>query len=124
MGEAGLLANEDRVELVEGELVQLAPIGSGHAGCVGALTRLLVMAVRERAMVSVQNPVRLDEHSEPQPDFAVLAGRPSTHFPTGVASPKGPPLAIRCTQESAIQALSFARRSTVGSLSPYLPTCE
>jgi len=75
MGEAGLLANEDRVELVEGELVQMAPIGSEHAGSVGALTRLLVMAVGERAIVFVQNPVRLDEHSEPQPDFAVLKPR-------------------------------------------------
>ena len=75
MGEAGLLANEDRVELVEGELVQMAPIGSEHAGCVGGLTRLLVMAVGERAIVFVQNPVRLDERSEPQPDFAVLKPR-------------------------------------------------
>lgn len=75
MGEAGLLANEDRVELVEGELVQMAPIGSEHAGGVGALTRLLVMAVGERAIVFVQSPVRLDERSEPEPDFAVLKPR-------------------------------------------------
>lgn len=75
MGEAGLLANEDRVELVEGELVQMAPIGSEHAGAVGALTRLLVMAVGERAIVFVQNPLRLEQRSEPQPDFAVLRPR-------------------------------------------------
>lgn len=75
MGEAGLLGNEDRVELVGGELVQMAPIGSEHAGCVGTLTRLLVMAVGERAIVFVQNPVRLDERSEPEPDFAVLKPR-------------------------------------------------
>ena len=80
MGEAGLLTNEDRVELVEGELVQMAPIGSEHAGSVGALNRLLVIAVGEQAIVFVQNPVRLDEHSEPQPDFAVLKPRADEYY--------------------------------------------
>ena len=75
MGEAGLLTKEDRVELVEGELVQMAPIGSEHVGSVLTLNRLLVMAVEERAMVSVQGPVRLDRHSEPEPDFAILKPR-------------------------------------------------
>jgi Uma2 family endonuclease len=76
MGEAGILTEDDRVELIEGELVEMAPIGSEHAGCVGALNHLLVLAVGARGLVSPQNPVRLDPHNEPQPDFAVLRPRP------------------------------------------------
>lgn len=75
MGEAGILTDDDRVELIEGELVQMSPIVSGHSGTVNALTRLLVLAVGSRAMVSVKNPVRLDVHNEPQPDFALLRPR-------------------------------------------------
>ncbi|HTI83058.1 MAG TPA: Uma2 family endonuclease [Acetobacteraceae bacterium] len=72
MGEAGILTEDDRVELIEGELVAMAPIGSEHVAATNALNRLLVLAVGDRAIVSVQNPVRLTQHSEPQPDFAVL----------------------------------------------------
>jgi Uma2 family endonuclease len=72
MGEAGILHEDDRVELIEGELVALAPIGSPHASTVNTLTELLVAAVGQRGIVAVQNPVRLDRHTEPQPDFAVL----------------------------------------------------
>ena len=72
MGEAGILTDDDRVELIEGELVAMAPIGSEHIACTNALNRLLVLAVGDRGIVSVGNPVRLNRHSEPQPDFAVL----------------------------------------------------
>ena len=75
MGEVGILTERDRVELIEGELIAMSPIGSEHAGTVNALTRLLVQAVGERGIVAVQNPVRLDDLSEPQPDFAVLKPR-------------------------------------------------
>jgi Uma2 family endonuclease len=76
MGEAGILSEDDRVELIEGELVEMEPIGSEHAAAVNDLTRLLIMAVGDRALVSPQNPVRLDRRSEPQPDFALLRPRP------------------------------------------------
>ena len=75
MCEVGILTERDRVELIEGELIAMSPIGSEHAGTVNALTRLLVQAVGERGIVAVQNPVRLDDLSEPQPDFAVLKPR-------------------------------------------------
>jgi Uma2 family endonuclease len=75
LAEAGILGEDDRVELIEGELIQMSPIGSPHAGTVNALTRLLVVAVGERAIVAVQNPVRLDDRSEPQPDLALLKPR-------------------------------------------------
>jgi Uma2 family endonuclease len=75
MGEAGILTEDDRVELIEGELVAMAPIGSEHVAASNALNRLLVMAVGTRGIVSAQNPVRLTRRSEPQPDFAVLRPR-------------------------------------------------
>jgi Uma2 family endonuclease len=75
MGEAGILTEDDRVELIEGELVAMAPIGSEHIAATNSLTRLLVLAVGDRGIVSVGNPVRLNRRSEPQPDFAVLKPR-------------------------------------------------
>jgi hypothetical protein len=76
MGEVGILTGRDRVELIEGELVAMAPIGSEHSGTVNALTRLLVEIVGDRGVVAVQNPVQLDDLTEPEPDFAVLKPRP------------------------------------------------
>ena len=76
MAEVGILGERDRVELIEGELVAMSPIGAYHTGTVNVLNHSLVHAVGERAMVSVQNPVRLDDLSEPQPDFALLRPRP------------------------------------------------
>jgi Uma2 family endonuclease len=76
MGEVGILGERDRVELIEGELVAMSPIGSYHHGTVNQLTHALVHAVGERAIVSVQGPVRLDDLSEPEPDFALLKPRP------------------------------------------------
>lgn len=76
MADAGLFGEDDRVELLEGEIIDMAPIGSRHAACVHRLTRLLVTRLGDRAIVSVQSPVRLGNLSEPQPDLAVLAPRP------------------------------------------------
>jgi len=75
MGEVGILAPDERVELIEGEVVEMAPIGSRHSGMVGRLNRLLVQTAGDHALVFVQSPVRLSRTSEPQPDFAVLKPR-------------------------------------------------
>jgi Uma2 family endonuclease len=75
MAEAGILTERDRVELIEGELIAMSPIGSEHSGTVNALNRTLVRAVGDRAVVAVQNPVQLDDLSEPEPDFALLKPR-------------------------------------------------
>lgn len=75
MAETGILTEDDRVELIEGELVAMAPIGSEHAATVGALNRLLVLAVGNRGIVFPQNPVRLNSRSVPQPDFTILKPR-------------------------------------------------
>ena len=76
MAQAGILHEDDRVELLEGEIVEMAAIGSRHAACVNRLNRILSEGLRGRAIISVQNPVRLGEHSEPQPDLGVLRSRP------------------------------------------------
>lgn len=76
MAQAGILHEDDRVELLEGEIVEMAAIGSRHAACVNRLNRILSEGLRGRAIISVQNPVRLGDHSEPQPDLAVLRPRP------------------------------------------------
>lgn len=78
MAEVGLLAPDARVELIEGEVVDMAPIGSRHGGTVNELTAALTSAVGERAIVSVQGAIRLGPRSEPQPDFALL--RPRSDF--------------------------------------------
>ena len=75
MAEVGLLAENARVELIEGEIIDMAPIGSRHAAAVRRLTELLQRAAGDRATVSVQAPVRLNRASEPQPDVAVLKRR-------------------------------------------------
>jgi Uma2 family endonuclease len=75
MAEVGLLAPDARVELIEGEIIDMPPIGSRHAGAMNLLNELLRRAVGGRAIVGCQNPLRLDECSEPQPDFALLVPR-------------------------------------------------
>jgi Uma2 family endonuclease len=75
MGETGILTPDDRVELLDGEIVQTAPIGSAHGGCMNRLNRLLVLAARDRAVVTVQNPIALGPTSEPQPDLALARPR-------------------------------------------------
>ena len=76
MGETGILAPEARVELIEGEVIDMPPIGSPHAGTVNYLGHNLGLACGAQAIVSMQNPVFLDLHSEPQPDILLLRPRP------------------------------------------------
>jgi Uma2 family endonuclease len=76
MGEAGVLSEDDRVELLDGEIIQMSPIGSPHAGCVDRLNALFTRRLAGRAIVRVQNPIILDRRSEPQPDLTLLTPRP------------------------------------------------
>lgn len=71
MARAGLLDETDRVELIEGELIDMAPIGSRHAYLVDRLAEAFRRNGSE-CLVRVQNPVRLDEYNEPQPDIALV----------------------------------------------------
>ena len=72
MGEAGLLDDEHRYELLDGDLIMMPPIGISHAGGHDWLMQALVKRIGDRYWVRAQNPVRLDDYSEPLPDFAVL----------------------------------------------------
>ena len=71
LGEAGILGEDDRVELIEGELVEMAPIGGEHATIVSTLTMILARQCDGSQLVHVQNPLRLDRTSEPQPDLVL-----------------------------------------------------
>ena len=75
LGEAGILAPDSRVELIDGELIDMAPIGTGHASMTSRLNRLLVTRVQDRAIVSPGNPVLLPPWSMPQPDLMLLRPR-------------------------------------------------
>ena len=72
MGEAGLLDDEHRYELLDGDLIMMPPIGIPHAGGHDWLNQQLVKRLGDRYWLRAQNPVRLDDYSEPLPDFAVL----------------------------------------------------
>jgi len=72
MAESGILSAQDHVELIQGEVTDMAPIGSQHAGIVKKLSYLFSQAVAHSAIVSIQDPVILSDLSEPQPDIALL----------------------------------------------------
>src|SRR5829696_10387415 len=72
MGEVGIFHPDDRVELIAGEIIRMSPIGDRHAGRVIVLTRMFSTRLGQRAYVSVQNPVRLSELSEPEPYLVIM----------------------------------------------------
>ncbi len=75
MAEAGIIAADARVELIDGEILEMSPIGRRHKACVDRLTRLFTQAVGLLAIVRIQSSVVLGERTEPQPDLAILTNR-------------------------------------------------
>lgn len=75
MGEAGVFPPDVRMELIEGELIEMAPIGSRHAGAVKKLNRLFFQRCGDRAILSVQDPMMANSRSVPQPDIVLLRPR-------------------------------------------------
>lgn len=75
MSEAGILTEDDRVELIDGEILRMSPIGSRHIGCVNRLNALFSDRVGKLAIVSIQNLIHIDDYSEPEPDVALLKPR-------------------------------------------------
>ena len=69
---AGVFAEDDRVELLEGEIVEMSPIGPQHSACVSRLNRLFQARVGASVIVRVQDPIRLSAYSAPQPDVALV----------------------------------------------------
>ena len=75
MVETGIFDEDDRLELIEGDIVAMSPIGTPHAACVRRLTRVLSRMLGERCQISVQCPMAIPDWSEPNPDVALLAPR-------------------------------------------------
>ena len=75
MADAGIFTEDDRVELIEGEIIQMSPIGHRHMVCVNRATDLFISALKGKAVVSVHNPLRLNQYNEPQPDIVVFKWR-------------------------------------------------
>ena len=72
MAGAGILGPDERVELLAGEIITMAAVGSRHASCVNRISKVLNSQVGERAIVSGQNPIQLDDGNEPEPDIALV----------------------------------------------------
>ena len=75
ISQAGVFSEDDRVELIEGEVVEMSPIGSTHQGCVDELSSLITQELGEAVIVRVQGPIHIDDYSEPQPDISLLKPR-------------------------------------------------
>ena len=75
MAEAGILSENDRVELLDGDVIVMPPVGDWHASSVDLFCNILPPRLQGRAIVRVQNPTRLDNNSELQPDVMLLRWR-------------------------------------------------
>ena len=114
MGRAGILREDDYVELIDGEVLAMSPIGPPHIGTVNRLNHLFARLVGDAAIVQVQLPVRLDSYSEPQPDLALLRPR-ADFYGTAAAGPDDVLLAVEVAQSSLaydrnVKAALYARR--------------
>jgi len=75
MYETGVFAESDRLELINGEIKTMSPIGRKHAACINRLVTAFTQKLGKRIVLSVQNSIRLEDNSEPQPDLAILKPR-------------------------------------------------
>jgi Uma2 family endonuclease len=99
MGEVGILPPDARVELIEGEIIDMAPIGSPHVWAVLHLDRVFQQAAEGKAFVLVQSPIALGGHSAPQPDVALLRPR-GEHYRSSLAGPSDVLLIVEVAQSS------------------------
>lgn len=100
MIESGILTDRDRVELIKGEIIEMSPVGRRHAACVDRLTELFVLRLTSKAIVRTQNPIRLSDDSEPQPDLALLRRR-NDFYETGHPKPEDIFLVIEVSDTTA-----------------------
>jgi Uma2 family endonuclease len=105
MGQAGILTEDDRVELIDGEIIEMSPIGSRHVATVGRFSKRFEQRFGDVTLVFVQSPVRLAEHDEPEPDLALVKPRPDFY----AAALPTPPV-IFLLVEVADTSLDFDRR--------------
>ena len=101
MAEVGILSERDRVELIEGEIVQMSPIGRRHAACVDRTNHIFNASLKRRAIASIQNPLRLNEYNEPQPDIVVLKWR-NDFYATKTHTPKDTLFVVEVSDSSLL----------------------
>ena len=104
MAEVGILKPDERVELIEGEILVMPPIGPEHADNVDEFNEVLARYAPDRYRVRIQNPVRLSDLSEPEPDVALLRRRPEGY---GAAHPT--PADVLLIIEVAHSSLEYDR---------------
>lgn len=108
LAEIGVLTEDDRVELIDGEIVDMAPIGDRHFGHVNGFTAVFSETFRGRATLHIQNPVRLGLRREPQPDVVLLRRR-EDHYRSRMPSPEDVLLLV----EIADSSLDYDRNTKV-----------
>jgi Uma2 family endonuclease len=99
MGQAGILSTADRVELIDGEIVAMTPIGARHNAAVNRANRALSRAVGDQAIVQIQGSIRLGRFNEPEPDVALLRPR-SDFYASGLPGPADVLLVIEIADAS------------------------
>lgn len=104
--ETGILTEDDAVELLWGEIVEMSPINVPHALCVNRLTMFLAAKLVGRAIVSVQNPIQVDEYSLPQPDIALW-----TLLSDGYRDRLAGPSEVLLVVEVADSSISYDRKA-------------
>ena len=104
MGQVGILSEDDRVELIDGEILAMSPIGTRHSAIVDRAARVFMTRAGERAIVRVQGVTRLDLYTEPQPDVLLLKPRDDFY-----ASAHPGPLDILLIVEVADSSLAYDR---------------
>ena len=105
MAEVGILGPDERVQLIEGEIIVMPPAGPGHADNVNEFNEVLAQYAPGRFRISIQNPVRLNDGSEPEPDVALLRRRPEGY---GAAHPT--PADVLLIIEVADSSLEYDRQ--------------
>ena len=108
MAETGVIKPDARVELLNGQIIDMMPIGPFHGGTVISLIELFSEAAKRRYLVSAQNPVRLNQHSEPEPDLMLLR-RKADNYKSGHPKPEDVYLII----EVADSTLEFDREEKI-----------
>ena len=99
MAKAGVLKEDDRVELIDGEIVAMSSIGPAHVGAVNSSNMFWAIRLGGRAIVQIQNPIRLDERNQPQPDIAILKLK-DDFYRSGLAGPDDVLLLIEVSDTS------------------------
>ncbi|MCA1667804.1 MAG: Uma2 family endonuclease [Thermomicrobia bacterium] len=87
MAVSGILHEDDRVELIAGEIIEMSPIGVRHMNCVNRLNQILNRLLPDDVVISIQNPILLSDNSQPQPDLVILYDRNYQTVPTAADAP-------------------------------------